>query len=351
MRRLLLVDHGDGAALHDLEGGTRVRLGGDPPTPTRTAVWSPARRWAAVAIYPAHGDPGDGDGEVRLVSEGPDGTAVLASALTAFYLSASPCGRYLSHLSPGPLGLELGVSDIATGELRVVERGQPLFWSWSPDSSRLAVHVADRVVVAPVDDGPVTVLTEAAGSFLAPWWTPDGSVLAASDDEITSHGPDGTVTTIAPHPGVGRFALDPDGRRLAFVDVVERTPSLVVLDLLTGERDIVAREATAGFFWSPEGRRLAALVAAGPGQLRWIVSDGDQVVRLAPFRPGPSWVDEVLPFFEQYAQSHAVWSADGTRLVAPGLDASGSAEAVVHAVDGSAPTRVSGARLAWWAAD
>jgi TolB protein len=357
MRRLLLVDPGDGAVLSDLDDGTRVRLGPSrgpgPAERTRTAVWSAAGRWAAWAVESgeARGVPeGDEVQEVRLFPPGADEPRVLASALTAFYLNPSPCGRYLSHLSPGPLGLELAVSDVASGELRVIERGQPLFWSWSPDASRLAVHVGDRVLVASREDGTGQLLTDDAGSFMAPWWTPDGSVVFASADRIVSHAADGAVTEVARHPGVGRFSLDPDGRRLAFVDIIEEVPSLVVLDLLTGERDVVAPEPTAGFFWSPEGRRLAALVLAGPGQLQWLVSDGKQVTRLAPFRPCPDWLQEVLPFFEQYAQSHAVWSADGGQLVATALGADGSPEAVVQTVDG--PTvRLPGARLAWWAAD
>ena len=76
------------------------------------------------------------------------------------------------------------------------------------------------------------------------------------------------------------------------------------------------------------------------------------MIRLAPFRPGPAWLREVLPFFEQYAQSHSVWSADGTQLVAPGLDADGSTEAVVQSVDTPSSTEsLPGARLAWWAAE
>jgi TolB protein len=125
---------------------------------------------------------------------------------------------------------------------------------------------------------------------------------------------------------------------------------LVVEDLLTGEREVIARERTAAFFWSPEGRRLAALVLAGPSQLQWVVSGGEQLVRLAPFRPGTGWLREVLPFFEQYAQSHAVWSPDGTELVAPGLDADGSTAAIVQEVDAPAGAeQLPGVRLAWWA--
>ena len=355
MRCLLVIDPGGRVVLGDVDSGVRVQVGGERPAPpqarrsqARTAVWSPAGQWTAWSL---DSQELDGVREVCLHDEGSDTTRVIASELTAFYLSPSPCGRYLSHLSPGPLGLELAVSDVRTGELRIIERGQPLFWSWSPDSSRIAIHVEQRVLVAPADGGAVQLLSDRAGSFVAPWWMPDGSVVFVVDDEIICHGPDGSVTTLAA-AGTGRFALDPDGRRLAFIDVVEDQPCLVVTDLLTGERDVVTTERTAAFFWSPQGLRLAALVQAGPSQLQWIVFDGEGVARLAPFRPGGGWLRDVLPFFEQYAQSHAVWSDDGTQLVAAGLDANGSTEAVVQSVASPTSTEtLPGARLAWWAAE
>jgi TolB protein len=355
MRRLLLVEPDGRVTLCDLDSGERVGLNSagsgeelvGPRTGTRTAAWSPAGQWAACALDAVELD---GVHELRVHHLDSGKVEVVASELTAFYVCPSPCGRYVGHLSPGPLGLEFGLSDVETGELRIVERGQPLFWSWSPDASQLAVHVEDRVFVVPMGGGESRVLTEQAGSFLAPWWMPDGSVVVASDDRLINYGLDGSVTELAGACVSGRYALDPEGRRLAFVDLIEDLPALMVLDLLTGERNIVAKERTAGFFWSPEGRRLAALVVAGPNHVQWIVSAGDDVVRLTPFRPGPNWAREVLPFFEQYAQSHMVWSADGTQLVAPGLDADGSTEAVVQTVDAVSTTeRVPGARLAWWA--
>ena len=60
---------------------------------------------------------------------------------------------------------------------------------------------------------------------------------------------------------------------------------------------------------------LAAYIARFPSVLQWLVFDGEELLRLAPFRPSPSWLREVLPFFEQYAHSHPVWSEDGTELV------------------------------------
>ena len=366
MRCLLVIDPAGRVVLGDVDTGARIVVGNDsgaaPPGlagRARTAVWSAAGQWTAWSVDA--GDDGDTDAhsagaaesaeavqEVRIHHEASNLTEVIAASVTAFYLCPSPCGRFLSHLSPGPLGLELAVSDVRTGELRIIERGQPMFWSWSPDSSQIAVHVQDRVLVASLDGGETRELTDRASSFVAPWWMPDGSVVVVADGELVSHGTDGTVTPIGA-AGARRFALDSEGRRLAFVGMSDDGPALVVLDLLTGERRVVSTERTAGFFWSPDGVRLAALVLAGSGQLQWIVFDGEHLARLAPFRPGPAWLREVLPFFEQYAQSHAVWSADGSQLVAAAVDADGSTEALVQSVDSATTERLPGARLAWWA--
>lgn len=351
MRRLLLLDPAGRAVLCPLEDGRRIRVGGEPTmaavrVQARTAVWSTAGQWAAVAF-----DSGDVDWVRQIRVESPDGAGSheLVPAVTAFYLNASPCGRFLSHLSPGPLGLELGVSTVEDGALAVIERGQPLFWAWSPDSTQLAVHVEDRVLVVAADGSNPQVITGRAGSFLAPWWTADGSLLYVEQD-LVIRSSDGTTHPLGIGAGSGRFALDPDGRRVALIDVGEDGPALMVLDLLTGQRVPVTAERTAAFFWSPDGRRLAALVVAGPGELQWVVFDGDELLRLAPFRPAPAWLREVLPFFEQYAHSHAVWSADSTELVAPGIDADGSTVAVVQSAEAPYGTELlPGARLAWWA--
>lgn len=370
MRCLLVVDPVGRVVVADVDSGARFVFD-DVPTvdstgtrvappvggsrvPARTAVWSATGQWTAWSLAAEEAaDELDGVQEIRIHHEGSDTNEIVSAALTAFYLCPSPCGRWLSHLSPGPLGLELGVSDVYTGELRIIERGQPLFWAWSPDASRIAVHVERRVLVVPMDGGTPVVVTEGAGSFVAPWWTPDGSVVFAEDGRLRAFGPDGEVTDLPVQSTTGRFALDPDGRRIALVEVVDDVPRLVVLDLLTGERDtVVDAERTAAFFWSPDGRRLAALVLAGRREFCWVVFDGAETVRLPPFRPNMGWLREVLPFFEQYAQSHAVWSSDSTQLVAPALDEDGSTDAVVHTVtEPSVSRRFPGARLAWWAGD
>jgi len=349
----------------DLDSGARFAFddfptaGAAPGRRTaRTAAWSAAGQWTAWALTgDDDADPGPGErsepselGEIRLHLEDTDTNRIVARALTAFYLCPSPCGRYLSHLSPGPLGLELAITDLRTGALQIAERGQPLFWSWSPDARRVAVHVADRVLIVPVDGGTPETVSDAAGSFIVPWWRPDGSVVFVEGDRLVTFGPDATTTGLGVAAGTGRFALDPDGRRVAVLHTDGERSSLVVSDLLTGERDTVTDEPTAGFFWSPDARRLAAVVPGGSGRLQWIVSDGRTVERLAPFRPSILWLRDVLPFFEQYTQSHAQWSADSRCLVAPAVDVTGSTLAIVQAVGGANTVEhLSGARLAWWA--
>ncbi len=327
-------------------------------TRATACAWSGAGQWTAWSLSAL---AIDGPNELRIHDEATDSSWVLAEAFTAFYLAPSPCGRYLSHLSPGPLGLELAVSDVRSGELRVIERGQPLFWAWSDDSTRLAVHVGNRLVIAPLDGSGNEVITEEAGSFVAPQWLPGESVAFVGRDPVRGfpavlvHGPDGSQRPLVAlgdnSVGGGRFVLDPDGRRIALIDDAGH---LVIHDLLSDERTTASTANTVAFFWSPAGDRLAALTIVSPTEVAWSIFDGTRSRLLEPFRPGGRWFSSVLPFFEQYSRSHSVWSSDGSALVA--IAASGgdgaptTTDAVVQRLDEHGSTqRVERIELAWWA--
>ena len=125
---------------------------------------------------------------------------------------------------------------------------------------------------------------------------------------------------------------------------------MVVVDLLTGSSSVVPVDHVLAFFWSPDGRRLAALAVASADELRWAVFDGDEVHELTSFRPTRAWVGSVLPFFEQYSQSHAFWSADSQYLVACALGPDGSAFALVQsATSPFTNEQLPDSQLAWWA--
>ena len=356
VRYLLLIDATGNVILRDTHDDIQMPIGPARPPDSRTrvttAVWSPGGQWTAWAV--GSDDPG-GLHEVRIHIEDTDDWRVLVEEVRAFYLCPSPCGRFLSHLSMGPLGLELAISDVATGHLQVIERGQPLFWSWAPDSSALAVHVEDRVAVMGLDGSVIQPITDSAGPFVAPWWLPGGTVVFGDENRIVAAQVDGTKRTLVAHGSSGRFAVAPDGRRLAFVRQDENGAALLVVDLLTGVDEVVTEAPIASFFWSPDGERLAVLVAGSAPGAQWLVTgvdgvDGNGVDRLDAFRPSRSVAGSVLPFFEQYAQSHAVWSDDGSQLVMAAIDPGGASRVLVQSATGSHESSwMSSAELVWWA--
>lgn len=357
MRHLLIINDAGNLMLADVDNDIRMPIGTpltvEQQSRASTAAWSMHGQWTAWSVDSAHVD---GLRQVRVHDEESDQARVLVESVSAFYLNPSPCGQLLSHLSPGPLGLELAVSDVVSGAMHVVERGQPMFWSWSPDASELAVHVENRVLVADRAGNVVRVLTEDGGLFVTPWWLPGGAVLYALDDRIVASGPDGVVTTLVEEGSAGRFSLDPEGRRLAFIaaddDVAagKHGAALMILDLASLTRTKVTVDPIVAFFWAPDGSQLAALAATGDGYVQWIVTDGFDTQHLDRFQPTRRWASSVLPFFEQYAQSHAVWSSDAIALVAPAVSDDGESGAVIHTVGSEPSTKwIPDAELAWWA--
>ena len=337
--------------LADVDNDIRMPIGAplavDMQSRVSTAVWSPQGRWTAWSV---DSDYADGIRQVRLHNEDSNQASALVESVSAFYLCPSPCGRWLSHLSPGPLGLELAVSDVTSGAIHVIDRGQPLFWSWSPDATHLAVHVENRVLISDRAGDSIRLLSDDAGPFVTPLWLPGGSVLYALDDRIVAAGPDDVIVTLVGADSTGRFSLDPECRRLAYISTEGDRTTLVILDLVSLTPIKVTSAPVVAFFWSPDGSHLAALAALGNGIVQWLVIDGSDTRSLPPFRPTPRWARSVLQFFEQYAQSHTIWSNESTALVAAAIDDEGRPGAAIHSVESPGDTQwIPDAELVWWA--
>jgi TolB protein len=82
----------------------------------------------------------------------------------------------------------------------------------------------------------------------------------------------------------------------------------------------------------------AVFVNASDGAVR-----SDRVVQL-----GEAYVRNVLPYFDQYALSHQVWSPDSQAIVLPLDDATGQTMATVLDVDGGDPRPIAEAVYATW---
>ena len=108
MRYLLVINAAGNVMLADVDNDIRMPIGApltaDQRSRVSTAVWSAQGQWTAWSV-----DSADLDGirEVRMHDEESDQAGTLVQSVSAFYMCPSPCGRWLSHLSPGPLGLEL----------------------------------------------------------------------------------------------------------------------------------------------------------------------------------------------------------------------------------------------------
>ena len=84
--------------------------------------------------------------------------------------------------------------------------------------------------------------------------------------------------------------------------------SLVVVNVETGEYDVVSSDPTVGFFWSPDGRSLLAIRLIGD-RVQSVVWNVDRSTKeFAEFRPSPILIRDLFPFFPQYARSLSFWS-------------------------------------------
>lgn len=315
----------------------------------------------------------------------------VSGLLASLGAAAWPCPARAAEL---PVG-----SDIA-----YAHRGG--IWSVGADG------MGARALPLPRRDGAVTL------SYDAPAWSPDGAALAVT--ELRSRGRTRTARVALTDAGgsrvrllAGRSAGDayqpawsPDGSRIAFATSDGRRSAIVVADVATGRRTVVARaglDGTSIFVglgapaWAPGGDRLAyTRYATGPRgrstvALRVVGADGLGDRLLVPDGQAPAWSpdgsriafssvrdhhgthregeDEDGYDAELYVMdsdgSHLVrltdalgdeqrpsWSADGARIVYasdrtfPGAFGGDNAELHSVAPDGSCPSQLTNASSA-----
>lgn len=288
---LLLVGDARGFALQlaDAGGAIAERAAGAP------LFWDETEDGTVVHL--------GGPGRPRLIELDAQGELVRDWASPGAFRSpaVSPSGRWLAYgeLLPGDVrravvarrtaatspddagggASTLGEADVDRRALEV--RGLTAF-AWHPARDLLALTRPFAEV--PHSFGPLGGLDADTGMFeawtdasvLAFWWSPDGRTI-------------GLLATTP--PGGGRVASAPiDGRRDGPVRVVRR-PEL--------------RRVQGGAL-----RLRAGLLDPVTGETAW----------LGTVEPQRSFLDQSVPFFDQYARSHTVWSPDGRWLAVPIVD-------------------------------
>ncbi|HEY4606592.1 MAG TPA: hypothetical protein VIH55_03000, partial [Acidimicrobiia bacterium] len=149
---------------------------------------------------------------------------------------------------------------------------------------------------------------------------------------------------------VQSFIPDDGGGISAALSETPLLPSnvVVVVDVATGEIAEVTDDPSIGFFWSPDGEALLVLVPTGGlAEVRPLVWSDGRTRELTAIAPQPSFVSDVLRFFDQYAQSLQLWSPDSSAIALVGA-VEGEQGVWVHGVNGGDPVKVADGLWAVW---
>lgn len=224
---------------------------------------------------------------------------------------------------------------------RTIGTGAPYYYSWSPDGRQMLWQRDNRsmTVYDAVNNEIIATLAQAPGAFPAPAWSPvDNRLLFGAFNAQTQATDltviDGEQTQVlnAGIRGLVAFSWSPDGRYIAYRNVLrgQGVSPITVLDAASGAVVAESRSAGIAFFWSPDSQKLAYLTfspnADAPSASRvaqqqalvidWAVMDiasGDDR-SLARFTPTGEMI-YLINYFDQFNQSHRLWSPDSRYLV------------------------------------
>ncbi len=323
-----------------------------------------------------------------------------------FYVYWTPDSRQVSFLTQEPTELALRVAPVNGSTLlggsdtaSIVRRGAPLYFQWV-NANRALLHVGGGADAFVGQVGPggraVGAPVDAKGLFRTANFSHDARYLAYATSDTATTGDvvvtasNGSTTRRLPAFGPAAMLFDPTGDSLA--TVVGDNPAAEALKLPVGPLRLVdpatgivrtlVEGSVVGFFWAPDGKTIAALHVLGPGQgpaadvgdaplavarlpdprtgatsdapgsavgLSFVdVSTGkvrsERVVQL-----GDPFISQLLPYFDQYALSHSLWSPDSTSIVLPLFDSSGAFHPAIIPADGSTDPRpfADGSRAFW----
>jgi TolB protein len=260
-----------------------------------------------------------------------------------------------------------------------------MYWTWL-GSDRLEVHSRAGSPDAflgeiGLDGAAVGNPVATPGPFRAPAVSHDrryrsyvGSGGDAAPPQLVVERLDGTGRHAFPVFGIAAFSFAPSGNALAFIAPDDASDEalplpvgpLRIVDPASGSVRTVLDGTVVGFFWAPDGRTIASLRIGAGGGIQ--ASAGGRVAATdAGFRLELVFIDpasgavrserqvqvsglfatQLLPYFDQYALSHRLWSPDSESIVLPLVDG-GSTSLYVIRADGSEPERLVDAAMGFW---
>jgi TolB protein len=307
----------------------------------------------------------------------------------AIYLYWSPDSSTMSFLANHPeTNLALHLTS-ETQEDRIVVSGAPFYWQWTKDNQNLLIHVNftgedSRLGFTSVENDTLQDNLAPPGFFQAPGISPSGKYIAYAEDNavrgsqvIIQNNPLENPLSLkreVQHEGAVGLGWSPTQDKLAFISPEQDARSvygnLKLLEAETGLLDELNDTITLAFFWSPDGKYIAYISPINPDEPD--VSDSGQNVLIAQkiqsnflfeahvvdiatkqdtvigtFTPTFIFVTQFLPFFDQYALSHSIWSPQSDAIVLPTVDAQNTEKITVFSLDGFAQTIADGDTPFW----
>lgn len=318
-----------------------------------------------------------------------------------FYLYWTPDGRMLTFLAIEPDGISLRIAPAdasapvdGSGPGALIREGAPFYFAWQ-GADRLLLHVGSGPSAflgeVGLDGASVAPALSEPGDFRAAGTSWDGAYLAYvraggdSSGEIVLASRRDAGEHSLPVFGPAAFAFDPTGDTLASIAAATSSADalpfpigpLRLMDARSGAVRMVLDNPVIGFFWTPDGRTIAALVLALPGNetptaivdartalarpvatatpalgldVRLVFVDvatgavgSERAVRLAN-----QFVSGILPYFDQYALSHRVWAPDSSSILLPLVDPAGRTRLVVLPADGTDGRPVADGDRGFW---
>ena len=305
-------------------------------------------------------------------SSTPPVTIFQSGTIQPFYLSWRPDGREVSFLAQEPqrLALRVAAADGSSAldgsdPTTIVQVGNPLYFDWIA-SNELLAHVgtgSDSFLgEIGLDGQPTHPALPAPAEFRPGVVSADGSHLAyvrtetGGDTTVVVGARDGSNQHSMPVFGIASVTFDPGGDLLGSVGPTEPVQSpladpigpLRLMDASSGKVRTLVDGSVVSFWWSPDGKTIAALriqqlanplTSVSGAEAQAVASESPSPtteIRLSfvdvasgkvrsdvEVAPAQLFVDQLLTYFDQYALSHQLWAPDGSSFLMPVVDPDG----------------------------
>lgn len=371
----LAIGNGPQVAVARPDGLTLTELDGSETTLAAQPTWSRdglQLAWSSVsadrqvvAVQPF-------DEEGLPTADRQDSTATGSAV---YYMQWNHDSTLVGYLRTARRGRQVEFGTLSPGSpLDSIGNGAPFFISWSPESTVLAANINQNslALIDGAQQSPLPrQLVELDGQFNAPDWIDDSTVIAVIDGWFVKvNVVDGAVERLLDVGGAARFVLSPDRTKFAFQsleasrggditqasfplgrqtdtqsdgnlqgaqegengdeggrqDRREIPKGLIVVDIESGQQQVVTTETVLGWEWSPDSEKLAWMSTEQASSRPlvqwhfWSSTSSDVVTRVSPKLRLPRKITgSYLPFFDQYAQSVTRWGPDSSAFAFAGI--------------------------------